>query len=220
MTAAQLHHLGKANSIATQYVAELRDTKIHGDRARFRCNLKRLGQIAAYEISKSLPYICRDVVTPLGTSPCQLLKEQPVLGTILRAGIPLYEGMLSVLDQADSAFLSAYRAHASDGSFTIKLEYVSCPELDNRVLILADPMLATGQSIEAALAELPQFGTPREVHIVSVIASQPGLDRLCAQLPTVHFWTFAVDPALDGRAYIVPGLGDAGDLAFGTKVQN
>ncbi|MCB0335541.1 MAG: uracil phosphoribosyltransferase [Bdellovibrionales bacterium] len=214
-----LHDLSLQPSLVGPLVAELRDVVIQKSRERFRENLERLGEIVGYEISKVLEYQEELVTTPLGVSKCFVLSEQPVIGTILRAGLPLYNGLLRSFPDADNAFVSAYRKHAEDGSFSIKLEYASCPSLEGRVLVLADPMLATAASMVSTIHELYAYGTPSSVHVVSVLASKQGIGCLQQAFPDAHIWTTAVDPELDSRGYIVPGLGDAGDLAFGEKVQ-
>lgn len=213
-----LNILGNQNSIVNQYISELRDVEIQKDRLRFRTNLERLGEIFAYEISKHLPYTSREVTTPLGIASVPVLKEQPIIATILRAGIPLHQGLLNIFDHADNAFISAYRKHHKDGSFDIKLEYVSTPRLDNRVLILSDPMLATGSSIVTTYRTLLERGAPRQTHIVSALASSEGVTYVRSHLSAdVFLWVGAVDEELTAQAYIVPGLGDAGDLAYGGK---
>ncbi len=213
-----LNILGNQNSIVNQYISELRDVEIQKDRLRFRRNLERLGEIFAYEISKHLEYTLREVTTPLGIATVPVLKEQPVIGTILRAGIPLHQGLLNIFDHADNAFISAYRKHHKDGSFDIKLEYVSTPRLDNRVLILSDPMLATGSSIVTTYRTLMERGTPQQTHIVAALASSEGVTYVRSHLSSeVTLWVGAVDEELTAQAYIVPGLGDAGDLAYGGK---
>lgn len=206
-------------SLVSQWVAELRDVQIQTDRMRFRRNLERIGEIAAYEISKVLDYEEKEVQTPLGISVCDVLKEQPVLATILRAGLPLHQGLLNYFDKADNAFISAYRKHQRDGSFEISLEYVSCPELENRVVIISDPMLATGSSLVKTIQYLREEGHPREIHIVVAIACTVGIEYVLRSEPNVKLWCGAIDEELTAKGYIVPGLGDAGDLAFGVKVQ-
>ena len=215
-----LHDLGAQNSLINQYVAELRDISVQSDRLRFRKNLFRIGQIIGYEISKTLRYAKKQIQTPLSRHTVNALSELPVLATILRAGLGLHEGLLDFFDGADSAFVSAYRKHAADGSFEIELEYVSCPALDGKIVIICDPMLATGQSISLTAKALEKWGRPAELHLVAAIAAQPGVDLVQKALPHAHIWTAALDAELDQRAYIVPGLGDAGDLCFGPKLQN
>ncbi len=211
--------LSEQHSLANQFIAELRDVKIQGDRMRFRRNTERLGEIFAYEISKKLRYKIVDHETPLGVASTPVLDEHIVLASILRAGLPLHHGLLGFFDQADNAFISAYRKHHKDGTFEIKLEYVTCPDLKDRVLILADPMLATGASLEAAMKILDQYGQPKEIHFVSIIAATSGVNYVRRRFPDVHMWLGAVDEELTARSYIVPGLGDAGDLLYGNKLQ-
>ncbi len=212
-----IHNLSEQKSLANQYLAELRDIDIQMDRMRFRKNLERLGQIFAYEISKSLPYGELEVETPLGFAVSRMVAQQPVLATIFRAGIPMHNGMLQFFDQAENAFVSAYRREHKDGSFEIKIEYVSSPNLEGRTLIICDPMLATGISMTATLKALHEFGTPSAIHIVTVLTSSDGLEHVERAYPDAIFWTAGIDEELTARSYIVPGLGDAGDLAFGEK---
>ncbi len=214
-----VHHLGKENSVVNQFVSELRDIQIQQDSMRFRRNMERLGEVFAYEISKKLNYRPREVTTPLGELDVLVPEKTPVLATILRAGLPFHQGFLNMFDQAESAFISAFRKHHKDGRFTIQVEYVSCPELDNKTLIVCDPMLATGSSLVLSCKELLQFGQPDEIHVATVIASTQGIEYVRKHLPhrKVHIWTAAIDEELTAQAYIVPGLGDAGDLAYGKK---
>lgn len=213
-----VHELNKKSSIVNQFISELRDVEIQKDRMRFRRNLERMGEITAYEISKSLEYIEKEVVTPLGTAMVPVLKAQPVLGTILRAGLPLHNGLLNYFDHADNAFISAYRKHHKDGSFNVKVEYMSCPMLHERVLILSDPMLATGTSMVLTYKALLNMGKPSHTHIVCALASTEGIDYVKKHLSSsITIWAGAVDDEMTAQAYIVPGLGDAGDLAFGGK---
>jgi uracil phosphoribosyltransferase len=214
-----VHNLSHSNSIINQYLSEIRDIEIQKDRMRFRRNLERMGEIFAYEMSKSMEYVVKEVTTPLGIAEVPVLKDQPIVGTILRAGMPLHQGILSFFDQADNAFISAYRKHHKDGTFDIKLEYVSSPLLDNRTLILCDPMLATGSSIVMTYKALLERGTPRHTHIVCALASMQGVNHVKSHLSTnITIWAGAIDDELTAQAYIVPGLGDAGDLAYGTKI--
>ena len=213
--------LSKNNSLLNHWVAELRDVHVQNDRMRFRRNIERIGEVAAYELSKTLQYKSVEVTTPLGIAPTQLLTEQPVLATILRAGLPLHQGMLNYFDKADNAFISAYRKHHTDGSFEISLEYLSCPNLNGRVLILCDPMLATGASLVETIQAIQKTYTPSQIHIVVTIASQKGIEHVEKELGAdTPIWCAAIDPILNDKSYIVPGLGDAGDLAFGTKMQS
>jgi uracil phosphoribosyltransferase len=201
------------------WISEIRDVNVQQDRMRFRRNLERIGEIAAYEISKTLPYVQKEVQTPMGTSICNVQADQPVLATILRAGMPLHQGMLNYFDKADNAFISAYRKHHRDGSFEISLEYVSCPDLTDRVLILCDPMLATGSSLVKTIHFLKDEGMPRAIHVVCAIACTVGIEYVKREQPGVTIWCGDIDEELTAKGYIVPGLGDAGDLAFGTKQQ-
>ncbi len=215
-----LHNLGQSNSLISHLVSELRDINIQNDRARFRRNLGRIAGLIGFEISKQLPYVERDVTTPLAVAKCQVLREIPVLATILRAGLAMHQGLLELFEGAECAYISAYRKHNKDGSFEIALEYIACPDLTDKILILSDPMLGTGASMVLTLKELFKSWKPREIHTVSAIAARPGVEHVTKELPHVHIWTAAIDDALNSKAYIVPGLGDAGDLAFGGKVQN
>jgi uracil phosphoribosyltransferase len=181
--------------------------------------MERIGEVAAYEISKLLVYKEVTIQTPMGEASCMELESQPVLATILRAGVPLHQGLLNYFDKADNAFVAAYRKHNRDGSFEIEQHYVTCPDLTGRVLIIADPMLATGASLEIALEALQGYGTPTEIHVVNAIACSMGIDLLRRKFPDVYIWAGAIDDELTARGYIVPGLGDAGDLAYGNKLQ-
>lgn len=210
-------NLAEKNSVANQFIAELRNLEIQKDRARFRRNLERIGEVLAYEISQTLDYELFEVETPLGIAPTMLPSSRVVLGTVLRAGLPFHQGMLNYFDTADNAFISAYRRHHKDGSFDIQLDYVSTPGLDDCVLILCDPMLASGASVNVALQELLRFGAPAVIHVATVIASTAGLDAVRRRYPRARIWTAAIDEELTAKSYIVPGLGDAGDLAYGDK---
>lgn len=212
-------NLSEQDSLLSTWVSELRDVQVQQDRMRFRRNLERVGEVAAWRISQHLPYVEREIQTPMGVSNCRVLEEQPVLATVLRAGLPLHQGLLNYFDKADNAFISAYRKHNRDGSFEISLEYVSCPELENRVIILADAMLATGSSLVKTIQYLRDEGHPREIHIVTAIACTVGIEYVKRSEPHVKIWCGAIDEELTAKGYIVPGLGDAGDLAYGTKVQ-
>ncbi len=212
-------NLSNECSLICDWISEIRDVQIQTDRMRFRRNLERIGEIAAYEISRQLVYEEKEVQTPLGIAPTKVMKEQPVLATILRAGLPLHQGLLNYFDKADNAFISAYRKHNLDGSFEISLDYISCPELENRVVIISDPMLATGSSLVKTIQYLREEGHPREIHVVVAIACTVGIEYVRRSEPNVKIWCGAIDEELTAKGYIVPGLGDAGDLAFGTKVQ-
>lgn len=215
-----VHILSEQNSIFNQFVAELRDVKIQKDSMRFRRNLERIGEVIGYEISKTMEYETKETTTPLGISETKHLKNQPVIATILRAGLPIHIGVLNMFDAAENGFISAYRKHHKDNSFDIHVEYVSSPSIDDKVLILCDPMIATGASIVLAYKAILSKGTPKHVHIVSAISSRQGVDHVKAHIPTKNFtiWCGAVDEELTAHSYIVPGLGDAGDLAFGEKI--
>ncbi|MBK7391411.1 MAG: uracil phosphoribosyltransferase [Bacteroidetes bacterium] len=210
--------LNQQNSIISRFIAEIRDAVIQKDRMRFRRNLERIGEVAAYEISKKMVYESREVVTPLGIANVNIPKDEPVLATILRAGLPLHQGLLNYFDHADNAFISAYRKHHKDGTFDISLEYVSSPSLHNRIVILSDPMLATGQSMVMTYKAILEKGKPQHTHIVAALASTQGVEYVKKHLPLgITLWIGAVDEELTAQSYIVPGLGDAGDLAFGEK---
>jgi uracil phosphoribosyltransferase len=215
-----IHNLSLQNSLVHQYIAELRDVTVQNDRMRFRRNLERLGEIMAYEISKTMAYSIEKIQTPLAIADSPVLKSQPVLANILRAAVPMYQGLLNYFDKADNAFISAYRKHNADGSFEIDLQYTACPSLENRILIVCDPMLATGASMVATIKKLEAMGTPKHIHIVTAIASQDGVDFVMKNLTNITLWTATIDPILNSNKYIVPGLGDAGDLAFGEKMQH
>jgi uracil phosphoribosyltransferase len=212
-------NLSDQYSLLSDWIGELRDEEVQKDRMRFRRNLERIGEMAAMEISKELPYEEKEIQTPLGTATCRTLKQQPVLGTILRAGIPMHQGLLNYFDKADNAFISAYRKHQRDGSFEISLEYISCPDLQDRILILSDPMLATGSSLVKTIQYLKDEGPPSHIHIVTAIACTVGIEYLRREEPHVKIWCGDIDDELTAKGYIVPGLGDAGDLAYGSKVQ-
>jgi uracil phosphoribosyltransferase len=214
-----IHNLANQNSIFNQYILELRDIEIQKDSMRFRRNLERMGEIFAYEISKTLSFEATQTTTLLGVAETKKLAEQPVIGTILRAGLPLHLGILNYFDNAQNAFISAYRRHHKNNTFEIVVEYVACPDLTDKVLILCDPMLATGGSMVLTYKALLAKGTPKHTHIVSAVASQQGIDHLKANMPNNNYtlWCGVVDEELTAQSYIVPGLGDAGDLAFGTK---
>jgi uracil phosphoribosyltransferase len=213
-------NLSQDHSLVSNWVAELRDVDTQKDRMRFRRNLERIGEIAAYEISKQLPYSEQEVQTPLGTANCEILQEQPILTTILRAGLALHSGLLSYFDKADNAFVSAYRKHDKEGSFEIMIEYLSCPDIDNRILIISDPMLATGASLVKTIEYLKDEGKPKAIHIVTAIACTIGIEYVRREVPEAIIWCGAIDDELTAKGYIVPGLGDAGDLAYGAKIQS
>ncbi|MGD1840610.1 MAG: uracil phosphoribosyltransferase [Thermonemataceae bacterium] len=207
------------NSITNQFLAELRDVNIQEDPMRFRRNLERLGELFAYEISTTFAFKTIDVTTPLGTKQVTVPKQLPVLATILRAGLPMYQGFLNIFDRAPSAFIGAYRgAHKTDNSYDIEIHYTTTPSLSDKTLILIDPMLATGKSLHLVYKRLRHFGEPAKVHVVAAIASQQGIDYIQEQIEEVQIWVGDVDETLNAKSYIIPGLGDAGDLAFGEKL--
>ncbi|TNF23975.1 MAG: uracil phosphoribosyltransferase [Bacteroidetes bacterium] len=211
--------LGGAGSLIDTFVGEIRNVNVQNDRMRFRRNLERIGELTAYEISKHLDWSQGHVQTPLGEAHLPVLKAQPILATILRAGLPLHQGLLNYFDAADNAFISAYRMnHKDDGSFDVKVEYLSSPSVDGRVVILSDPMLATGASMVLGYKALLKKGKPKHVHIVAAIASRQGVEYCERHLPSnCTIWVAAMDEELTAQSYIVPGLGDAGDLAYGSK---
>ncbi|HMN32071.1 MAG: uracil phosphoribosyltransferase [Chitinophagaceae bacterium] len=212
-------HIAQTNSLVNCWISELRNVEVQEDRMRFRRNMERIGEVIAYEISKGLQYETEEITTPLGVYNAKKLSTQPVIATIFRAGFPLFNGMMNFFDKADSAFVAAYRKHKQDGSFFINQQYVTCPDLEGRPLIIADPMLATGSSLLLALDELLVFGKPSEVHIVVVIACTEGVAAVKSKFPDFNIWAADIDDELTAKAYIVPGLGDAGDLSFGNKLQ-
>lgn len=211
--------IGNQNSVFNQFIAEIRDETIQQDSLRFRRNIERLGEIMSYEISKTFTYEKREITTSLGIANVQMIKEQPVIASILRAGLPLHQGVLNYFDRAENAFISAYRKHHKNGTFDIQLEYLASPDLNDKVLVLCDPMLATGSSIVLTYKALLSRGKPRHTHIVTLIASSEGLEFAKRNFPeNVTIWCGAVDEELTAKSYIVPGLGDAGDLAYGQKM--
>ena len=187
---------------------------------RFRRNLERIAEVSGYEISRRMPFVEKEITTPLGTSTAKVLKEQPVLATILRAGLAMHNGLLSYFDRADNAFISAYRKHHPDGSFEIRLEYMSCPDIDDRIIIISDPMIATGASLVKSIEFLKQEGNFKELHIVCAIACTVGIEYVLRAHPKAIIWCGDIDDEITAKGYIVPGLGDAGDLAFGAKLQS
>jgi uracil phosphoribosyltransferase len=211
--------LSNTHSILNHYIAEIRDFEIQKDSMRFRRNLERLGAVFAYEISKEFPYENREVVTSLGIANVPVMVEFPVLATILRAGLPFHQGFLNAFDKAENAFISAYRKTHKDHSFSIQIEYSSCPDVSGKVVILSDTMIATGRSVVMSYKELLTHGKPKHTHIAAILASLEGIDYLKKHLPQqdVTIWLGAVDDEMTAQSYIVPGLGDAGDLAFGRK---
>jgi len=214
-----IYNLSDQQCLITQWISEIRNVDVQGDRMRFRRNMERIAEVAAYEISKQLPFVEQRITTPMGESLEQVIDQQPVIATILRAGVPMHNGLLHYFDKADSAFIAAYRKHHRDGSFEIEQNYVTCPNLNGRALIVADPMLATGASLLIALESLLNYGTPSQIHIVSAIACTEGIENITRRFPDISVWAGAIDDELTAKGYIVPGLGDAGDLSFGSKEQ-
>ena len=216
-----VHHLSEKHSLLSNWIAELRDVQIQKDRMRFRRNIERIGEVIAYEMSKHMAQKVVNTTTPLGTHASKILMEQPVIATVLRAGLPMHQGMLNYFDKADNAFISAYRKHHPDGSFEISVEYLSCPDLNNRILIVADPMLATGASLVETIQAITKTQKPKGIHIAVAIASKKGIETVQAALGMdTPIWCGDIDDVLNDKSYIVPGLGDAGDLAYGTKMQS
>ncbi|MFN4082172.1 MAG: uracil phosphoribosyltransferase [Bacteroidia bacterium] len=210
--------LAHEHSLVNDFLAEIRDKSVQTDRARFRKNIERIGQIMAYEISKHLPRIEKNINTPLGTHKSQVLQQQPVLATILRAGLAMHSGFLNFFDHAESAFISAYRKHTCSHEFEIVVEYLASPNLNNRILILIDPMLATGQSIHLSYKALLTRGKPSVVYVAGLISSSKGIEYVQQHLPEAHIFVADVDNDLNNESYIVPGIGDAGDLCYGEKL--
>lgn len=215
-----VHNFSKQHSLVSNWVSELRNVDVQNDRLRFRRNLERIAEVIGYEISKQLEWEEKEITTPMGIATCKVLKQQPVLATILRAGLAMHNGLLSYFDHADNAFLSAYRKHHPDGSFEISMEYMSCPDMDGRIVIISDPMLATGASLVKSMQFLKEEGDIKQIHIVCAIACTVGIEYVLRQEPQAVIWCGDIDDELTAKGYIVPGLGDAGDLAYGTKMQN
>jgi uracil phosphoribosyltransferase len=211
--------LGKENSIFNNFLSEVRDEKVQQDRLRFRRNMQRMSEILAYEVSKKLKYSPESITTPLGEATVNTMDDEVVVATILRAGLPMQEGIMNYFDHADAAFVSAYRKHKSGDNYDIEVEYSTCPTIDGKVLLIADPMLATGQSMFEVYKELLKNGTPKSVHVLCIIASDEGMAFIQDKLPkATKYWIGAIDHALTAQSYIVPGIGDAGDLAYGDKL--
>ncbi|MGI9551022.1 MAG: uracil phosphoribosyltransferase [Aurantibacter sp.] len=215
-----VHHFGEGNSLLNKFIAELRDVNIQKDAMRFRRNIERIGEILSYELSKSLNYKRETVQTPFGTKEMSLLKNELVLCSVLRAGLPLHQGLLSYFDGAENAFISAYRHHPDGGdAFEVIVKYFAAPSLGGKTLVLTDPMLATGRTLENVLKALKTHGKPNQIHIVSVIGSKDGIAYIKKVFPeNTHLWIAAIDDELTSKGYIIPGLGDAGNLAFGVKL--
>ncbi|WP_372919096.1 uracil phosphoribosyltransferase [Salegentibacter sp.] len=218
----QVHHLLEQNSIASKFIADLRDVNIQQDRMRFRRNIERIGEILGYELSKSLKYHKKHIKSPLGEAAIHLPQKDIVICSILRAGLPLHEGLLNYFDEAENSFISAYRHHPfNDEKFEIIVEYLASPSLEGKTLILADPMLATGRSFVNVLKALEKMGTPEQIHVVSVIGAEEGVQHVSENFPVnTQLWIATIDKDLNDHGYIVPGLGDAGDLCYGKKEQH
>ena len=217
----ELHILNRQNTVLNKFIAQIRDKAVQKDSMRFRRNLERIGEITAYEISKTFAYKTCTVETPLGEAAVEIIDDNIVIATILRAGLPYHQGFLNYFDDAQNAFVSAYRKSTKDGKFTVKVEYISCGDLEGKTLLLVDPMLATGSSLVLAYNALcERGGTPAHTHVAAVIASEQGIDYVTKNMPrqTTTIWAAAVDEELTSRSYIVPGIGDAGDLAYGEKI--
>ncbi|MCD4835143.1 MAG: uracil phosphoribosyltransferase [Bacteroidales bacterium] len=215
-----LHILAQKNSLLNQFIAELRDKEVQKDSLRFRKNMERIGEVFAYEISKHLDYKEKEITTPLGVSKMNIPTSKIVIATILRAGLPFHNGLLNYFDTAENAFISAHRKYHKDGSFTIQFEHLSSPDIEGKILVLSDPMLASGASMEIAYKALIERGNPKHTHIVTIIASNQGVNyvKKHINMKNVTIWAGDVDDELTSKSYIVPGLGDAGDLAFGSKM--
>ena len=215
-----IKHVSNQNSILNKFIAEIRDKDVQKDSLRFRTNIERMGEIISYELSKTLTYEAKDIHTPLGIKNMKVLKDRVVIASILRAGLPLHMGVLHIFDDAENAFISAYRQHKENtDDFDIHVDYVATPSIQDKVLVLVDPMLATGQSLVAVYDKLKQFGIPKELHVISIIGSKQGIDNISEKLPeNTHLWIADFDQELNDKGYIVPGLGDAGDLAYGKKL--
>ena len=216
----QIHHLGESNSVLNTFIAEIRGTNSQKDSMRFRRNIERIGEVLGYELSKKLSYSSVSIASPLGKKEQQLVSDNIVLCSILRAGLPLHQGLLNYFDGVENGFISAYRHHPNnDSAFEIVVEYFAAPAIDNKTVLLADPMLASGQSLAAVLEAIKKHGTPKEFHIVVAIGSSEGIEFIKDKFPeNTHLWIAAIDAELNNKGYIVPGLGDAGDLAFGGKL--
>jgi len=217
-----IHKLSSSNSVLNRFLSEIRSVSIQKDAMRFRRNIERIGEVLSYEMSKVLPYHSEQVETPLGHSAINLDESDIVICSILRAGLPLHTGVLNYFDKAENAFISAYRRHQKNTEdFDIIVEYIACPSLENKTLVLVDPMLATGQSLALTYKALKPYGLPKQIHLISAIGSQEGVTFIADKFPeNTHLWIADIDKTLNDKGYIIPGLGDAGDLAFGTKLQH
>ena len=216
----EVHHIGSKPSVLNHFLAQLRRVDVQKDRMRFRKNIERVGEILAYELSKTLAYTSVTVTTPLGHKEMNVLQDTIVICSVLRAGLPLHQGILNYFDDADSSFISAYRRHKGSGEvFDIVVEYLASSSLDEKILLLADPMLATGQSLVSVYEAIKHLGDPKEIHLISVIGAWEGIEYVKKHFPlTTRLWIASIDETLNAKGYIVPGLGDAGDLSYGTKI--
>jgi len=215
-----MHILSNEVSLVNSWINELRNVEVQIDRMKFRRNMERIGEIAAFEISKKMDYKEMEITTPLDKIKVKEIAVQPVITTILRAGVPLFQGVLNYFDKADCGFVAAYRKHDMNDYFSIKQDYLTCPNIEGRPLIVADPMLATGASLIEALKDLLTHGKPSQIHIVAAIASRQGAEAIRTAYPEAQIWIGTIDEELTSKGYITPGLGDAGDLSFGEKLQN
>jgi uracil phosphoribosyltransferase len=215
-----VHYFGDDNSLLNQFISEIRDENIQKDSMRFRKNIERIGEILSYELSKSLNYTLKDVKTPLGVKKVSIPDNMLVLCSVLRAGLPLHQGLLNYFDKAENAFISAYRLHRDDSDkFEVIVKYFASPSLNDKILVLTDPMLATGKTLENTFKALKSHGIPKQIHIISVIGSKQGVEYIKNIFPeSTHLWIAAIDEKLNSKGYIVPGIGDAGDLSFGVKL--
>jgi len=217
----QIHNLSIENSVLNTFVSEIRSVEIQKDSMRFRRNIERIGEVLSYEMSKKLKSKTKTIETPLGNSEQQLIQDEIVICSILRAGLPLHQGVLNYFDKAENAFISAYRHHLNNTDFEIIVEYIASPNLENKTLVLVDPMLATGQSLALTFEAIKSHGIPKNIHILSVIGAESGINYIQSKFPeNSHLWIAAIDKTLNDKGYIVPGLGDAGDLAYGNKLKN
>lgn len=217
----QIHNFSAESSVLNTFVSEIRSIEVQNDSMRFRRNIERIGEVLSYEMSKVLTSDSISVETPLGNALINMPKDEIVICSILRAGLPFHNGILNYFDKAENAFISAYRHHLNSKDFEIIVEYIASPNLENKTLVLADPMLATGQSLALTYEALKSHGTPKQIHLLSVIGAQTGVDYIKDKFPeNTHLWIAAIDKTLNDKGYIVPGLGDAGDLAFGSKLKN
>jgi len=217
----QIHNFSAESSVLNTFVSEIRSVNIQNDSMRFRRNIERIGEVLSYEMSKVLTSDSISVKTPLGNALINMPKDEIVICSILRAGLPFHNGILNYFDKAENAFISAYRHHLNSKDFEIIVEYIASPNLENKTLVLVDPMLATGQSLALTYEALKSHGTPKQIHLLSVIGAQTGVDYIKDKFPeNTHLWIAAIDKTLNDKGYIVPGLGDAGDLAFGSKLKN